>query len=419
MITLAGSRLLGMMAGDVLLFILPVIAFKTRSAVQDSAFLYFLIFSLRLMSYPLGGLLSDRPREGSERQVYFYSNLLRMLACLAGFALLRLPGLKGSFGLLIALAAWDGLMSGFSSVSFEAIIPRAVPNELFLKSQGWIQAADQFSVLVGPLGGAFLLTRLGAPQVLLLAALLFGCCAWVMKIFCQSLEETSPESLISSSRFSGVTSTDLRQDLRDSFRALNRAPILLLLALSLLDNFLFGMQGAAAAPLVLGRFGKTEQALGLVYSFAGCVSLIFVLLSPWLIRLTSIRFLWLLSYAIGYAGFIGIGLASHFAGLVLSLALIEASFGIGIYALRLIRTQVIPEEDLGKTLGLLYFLQQSSIPLGGLLIATTPAVNHLPRLIALTSLLCLGITLGLLLWSRRVLRLDELTTSSQSTSIYS
>jgi predicted MFS family arabinose efflux permease len=151
---------------------------------------------------------------------------------------------------------------------------------------------------------------------------------------------------------------------------------------------MIGIQGATIVPIVLGHFKESEQTLGLVNALGGTVALASVMISPSLLNRTSAYSLWLMSSLLGYLGFLETGFASSFKAYAIGLGIVEIACGIGIYSLRVMRASLIPFSDQGKTLGMIYFLQQLSLPLGGFIMGVFSEIEGLQSLIIQTTLLC-------------------------------
>ncbi|MEO7165330.1 MAG: hypothetical protein ABI041_20590, partial [Bdellovibrionia bacterium] len=103
-------------------------------------------------------------------------------------------------------------------------------------------------------------------------------------------------------------------------------------------------------------------------------------------------------YIIAYLGFFLMALAPNFGSFALSVILIETSCAAGVFALRLFRAQAIPNADFGKVSGMLFLLQQVTLPFGGMMIACLHNPNQLQKLLLFSSLPVGLLTMALLRW---------------------
>jgi len=357
-----------MLAEDLLFFSVPVAAFQRNFHLNDSVKLYFLMVTLRLIAYPIAGWMSDRR---GALKTYRYSVLIR-----AGIALFSMIAIKNHPGIfipiLVALVFSEGVCSGFSSVSFDA-------QSTDENTQGAIQNADQLAVLTAPLLGAFLLKFLFISGVLLCTAIFF-IAAFYLSF---SLMPIAP---LANRKYSSPRNFGLFFDLHLVFQAILASPFLLILIiLTLIDNFLIGMQGASMTPLALGLFNRDESALGLALFLGGCAASITVWGCTRWLKPSFTRHLWVTSYLIQYLGFLLTGFSRSFIGYSTGLGICDVACAVSIYTLRVLRLTIIPQAELGKTLGIIYFLQQLTLPLGSLLVGLNETTQVLQRTILLTS----------------------------------
>lgn len=382
-------RLLVMLAEGILIFVLPVLVFGVRNSVFDSGLVAFLLVFPKLISYPIAGFLSDR---GLEIKAFKRTSVARALISSVAFLSLSdiaiSPQCQSSkFAILVVfmvLAACDGFLSGVSTVTFDTAVPRLLDASLLISAQALIQGADQLAVIAGPALGGYVLSWVQGRYVLLVTGLFFALSALLALCPNHSTQAKRAGLSLKPRLFVAGLKSEFVLTLR--LLAGSRA-LLILVVLTLIDNFVLGLQAAIAAPLTLGVFGRSEAELGAAMSIGGLAALASVIIGPYLVRKSSVTSVWIGSYIIGYFGFLMVGMARNFLTFGIALGLVEMSCGIGIYALRLIRTQLIPDKNLGSTLGMLYLLQQSTIPLAGVLVARASGVHGLQSLM-------LGSTIG-------------------------
>lgn len=390
---LGAARAAAQIGEDMLLFVLPVLAYKATQRLQDPGLVFFTVLAANLVGCALAGLLSDRV---GERRVYSISTAVRAFLVLGALAVAVLRPTTGVVPLLMVVGAIDGLLGGMSGVAFEATGPRLFGDgQAFTRLQAVVQGADQLSVLLAPVAGALALTHFGGTRSLLPIAVLYVASALLFVASTSELTRPLPS----------VRDQGARASAREAVRVIRSTPPLVsLLVLTMLDNLLLGLFAAGIIPLGLGLFGVGEQVLGTTISLAGTVALASVIACPFIVRWRSVRWLWLLSYLICFAGFLLLGLAPHLVVYALALALIEISCAQGIYALRIIRARVIPGEHLGKVIGLMSVFQQATLPIGGLVVGLAGTPENLRAVFMVTTAVLAVVTAFLL---RRVVRATE------------
>ena len=406
------TRFSSFLGENLMNFVLPVILYQRDGQIHESGFFFFVTWTARILAYPWTGFLSG--------QLKPQLSLLRILSTRA--IVLAIWGAfmtwHGTLSLipLLVIAAIDGFLSGLTNVSFEAAVPETFSEQALPTIQAWVQGADQLAFLLGPILGVYLLSVLTQSQALLPVAglAILGVLILLSVFYSHSLSNSpsiTPARKISKKTVFSRLNSVWRNTLLGLKVIRQSRALRYVIFLTLLDNFLLGLYVSATVPLALGVYEISEKALGTTMTLAGGIALLAVFPLRHALAATSLRVLWIFSYAMAYIGFILLSFHSNFIVFALAIACVESSCAIGIYSLRLIRLRLIPRQHLGKTLGLMYLIQQSTLPLGSLVVSGMPNIHHLPSLFAWTTLL-IGAISALLI--RKVIR--ELSVLSEPKS---
>ena len=385
------SRFFSSYSENVIHFLLPVMIYKAYGSIHDAGLVVVLHVASRLVGYPLSGVICDQV---GEKKVLVLSSFLRSAVCFLSFSLLTFY-VKDSksvlFIVLNLLALVDGFSGGVAQIAFESIGPKFFPKEQFGTFQASVQSAQQGAFLLAPVSGAFLLDSLGQALLLGLLSVFFLVSALVVRTDSVAVNRAERTRVFHQAPFSfSLLFSSLSVILKDQI-------ILITLVLTLLDNLLLGLYGAMSTPLGLGLFQQTDQSLGWMVTLSYFVSLITISFSHWIHSRKSTLWLLSFSYLISYLGFFILGVASHFLIFAFALILIESSCAAGVFALRIVRAQYIPGRDFGKISGILTLLQQLTLPIGGLMVASVSEPQNLQTLILVCSFILGGITLWLFL----------------------
>ena len=131
---------------------------------------------------PIGGTVADRH---SRRSILVICDFSRALAIGGlGSVILWVPDLPSHhIILIIAVAAFNGVMSAFFAPAFQALVPDLVPNDRLAAANAVNQASTQTSTLIGQALGGVLFVAWGPAPLLLLDAASFayaGVATWCL-----------------------------------------------------------------------------------------------------------------------------------------------------------------------------------------------------------------------------------------------
>ncbi|MGH9347799.1 MAG: MFS transporter [Vicinamibacterales bacterium] len=131
---------------------------------------------------PIGGTVADRH---SRRAILVVTDLLRALAIggLGLFVLWRPDVTPRHVGLIIAVAALNGVMGALFAPAFQALLPDLVPNDRLAAANSVSQMSRQTSTLIGQALGGLLYVAWGAAGLLLFDSFSFayaGVATWFL-----------------------------------------------------------------------------------------------------------------------------------------------------------------------------------------------------------------------------------------------
>ena len=390
------ARFLAALADQIMLFAVPVIVYSQTKSVALSGLAFFIEWLPRVISLPLAGSLSDRL---GSRRIYLGADAIRAFSCLIAFGLIYLFH-TGYFVTLTIFMAISAFFYAQSYISLESLIPKIVSAQELPKAQSKLQAMEQSAMIFGPALGATMLTIYEPLYVLLLVGSLYSLA------FSGVLLLKIPNSALAK-RERGKLITQLSSDMIKAWRIIRIRPNLILLTLlSISINLIFGVALATAAAITTGYFERSTTEFGMLQTITGIFTITCLLAVPLLLRRTTPFHLGIFAYiAVVLCGLIISGSNNYWLYLICYMAIL----GIGGWFNIFIRTERIlwiPKRHLGKTIGLIVFFNQLTLPLSGLMVSFTASeaeAKVLFGVLALSALAVLAVTFHKLKSSSRIL----------------
>jgi hypothetical protein len=159
-------------------------------------------------------------------------------------------------------------------------------------------------------------------------------------------------------------------DLRVGVRSLRAEPVLLsLVGLTMTVNLMVGISTATGAALTVGHFGQSDSVFASLQMTVGVLSLATLFLMPWLLRRVSVYRIGIVSFAAIAVGGTLVAVAPLFPLYVLGYGLCIGMCGLFNVFIRIERLHWIKEAERGRVISLIVLLNQSTMPLSGLLVA--------------------------------------------------
>lgn len=383
------SLFLSRLADQVILFVVPLVVFKTTNSAAWAGLAFFVESLPRFLSFPFCGALCDRMSPVSLLQV---SQLCRAVACVAAISLyLAFGGLHW----LVLLSAVCGVLTTQGVMAREVIMPQVFKHYSYTKTLSYSQIADQSGLVLGPVVAATCLGFWPWHYVMIGVAVMFMMADVVMKVWIR----LSPVELVRFEQRPGF----LLQPLRTAFWHILRLPELRrIVVLAMGVNFVVGVTLATSAAMVTGEHHQSNAFYAGLQT-AGAIATILVLFMIARVAIPS-RVLGIASYTLIAAGGLLTALSGSHWGYAAGFLLVVGFDKMFNVYMRSQRQKVIPPEDFGKTVGTLTLLNNAPQPLAGLLVGAWSSAVGLPWVVfTLTAAMVIFGAAALLLPRRRAL----------------
>jgi MFS family permease len=390
------SRFMAALADQIMLFAVPVIIYSQTKSIALSGLAFFAEWLPRVISLPVAGSLSDRL---GSRFVYLGADAVRAITCLLVFAAIYFF----QAGYFVALTAYMAISAFFyaqSYISLESLIPRLVTTQDLPKAQSKLQALEQSAMILGPIIGAVVLAKLDAVYILLLVSFLYS-------IAFSGILLLNIPNTFSSARRTEKLMSKVSNDIFKAWRIIKvRQSLIFLTLLSISINLIFGITLATAAAMTTGYFERTTMEFGLMQTTTGVFTIICLLAVPFFLKRTTAFHLGVFAYlAVVFCSLVINGTNYFWLYLTCYIAIHAIGGWFNIF-IRTERILWIPKPHLGKTIGLIVFFNQLTLPIAGLLVSLTNSEAQAKTLfgvLALFALLVIAFTFHKLKSSSRIL----------------
>ncbi|TMR01107.1 MFS transporter [Actinomadura soli] len=385
-------RAIGWLADQLLLFLVPVLAFKLTGSLAWSGIALTAQWVPRLIALPVGGLLADRFDVAT---FYVVNDLVRCVAGVAGvLAIILFPGQAGATVIVFSVVA--GVCCEQTLVAGEKLAGRLIPAEIMPGAQSLLGSLEQGALLLAPaVGGGLVL--LDTVWTALVITVLF---VMSLAIALSLPREGGPES---PGRVAGGTLPGLASELATGVRTIGRIPVLLrIVAATMLVNVLLGAIQTAAPDLVVRSYGYSEGVLGTMYTVAGFAAMASMPVMNRLIRrfgLLAVAAAASLTQAVMFTLLTSASPFLVFAGLVTVFMIGDCMFSVVI---RIVRITVVRPDEFGRTVAAIHMLNFAPVPVVGLVLAAADGRVSLSIVIPTIGLVTL-VSLALLMLRLRPL----------------
>ncbi|QXJ21629.1 MFS transporter [Actinomadura graeca] len=352
-------RAIGWLADQLLLFLVPVLAFKLTGSLAWSGIALTAQWAPRLIALPVGGLLADR---FDVTAFYVVNDLVRCMAGLAGvLAIILFPDEAGATVIVFSVVA--GVCCEQTLVAGEKLAGRLIPPEIMPGAQSLLGSLEQGALLLAPaIGGGLVL--LDTVWTALVITMLFFVSLAIAFSLPEGRRTEKPDRPISGSLSS------LAGELATGLRTIGRIPVLLgIVVATMLVNLLLGAIQTAAPDLVVRSYGHSEGVLGTMYTVAGIAAMAAMPAMNRLIRrfgLLAVAAAASLTQAVVFTLLTSASLFWVFAGLVAVFMIGDSMFTVVI---RIVRITVVRPDEFGRTVAAIHMLNFAPVPLVGLILA--------------------------------------------------
>jgi MFS family permease len=262
-----------------------------------------------------------------------------------------------TLGQLIVVSLLIGAARVFFDVGYPSYLPTVTGRDGLLSANSALETVRAAGQIAGPGVGGWLVTLIGAANVLLLQAVTFAVSAGSFL----AIRATEPP-------MPAPVSPRLRSQIAEGLRLVVRTRVLRATALgSALGNLGFAVASAASVPFMVHTLRLSAFQVGLVTAAGSVTVLAGAALTPRLARAVgSARIVWLSLAVTGPLALLVPLAAPGRAVLLLVIGMAAGEFGQIVYAITnvSVRQQVVPAEILGRVTATMRFLIMGMVPLG-------------------------------------------------------
>ena len=245
-------------------FAVGVWIYETTGKASALSTILFIVAIVGVVTGPFGGVLADRfPRK---KLIIIFDLIIAVLMCVIGY--LALNDLL-TLTLLIPFALAFGVFEIAHWTTWSAFLGDVVKKQEVTKVSALFESAEAISVLIGPIGGAFIYSFFGLPGVILVD--LITCFFGIATITFFKSKKVEVKGKLS---FKNVY-----LDLIEAYNWLKKQKGLLsLVSILSIGNFLWGFTSVLIPPMILSftdarGLGIVESSVGLAFLFGSIISL--------------------------------------------------------------------------------------------------------------------------------------------------
>ena len=245
-------------------FAIGVWIYETTGKASALSTILFIVAIVGVVTGPFGGVLADRFQR--KKLIIIFDLTIAVLMCIIGY--LALNDIL-TLTLLIPFALAFGIFEIAHWTTWSAFLGDVVKKNEVTKVSALFESAEAISVLIGPIGGAFIYSFFGLTGVILVDVLtcFFGIATITM--FKSKKIETK----------SNLTFKNIYLDLVEAYNWLKKQKgLLALVSILSLGNFLWGFTSVLLPPMILSftdarGLGIVESSVGLAFLFGSMISL--------------------------------------------------------------------------------------------------------------------------------------------------
>ena len=245
-------------------FAIGVWIYETTGKASALSTILFIVAIVGVVTGPFGGVLADRfPRK---KLIIIFDLIIAVLMCVIGY--LALNNIL-TLTLLIPFALAFGVFEIAHWTTWSAFLGDVVKKQEVTKVSALFESAEAISVLIGPIGGAFIYTFFGLPGVIFVD--LLTCFFGIATIILFKSKKVEIKGKLS---FRNVYF-----DLIEAYNWLKKQKGLLsLVSILTIANFLWGFTSVLLPPMILSftdarGLGIVESSVGLAFLFGSIISL--------------------------------------------------------------------------------------------------------------------------------------------------
>lgn len=248
------GQVLSMIGSAMTAFALSIWAYQKTGLATSLALVDFFFLGATIVATPLAGVYVDR---WNRKLTMMLSDLLAVTATIAALVL-YLSGHLQIWHLYVA-ASMQGLGSAFQWPAYSAAISQMMPKEHYARASGLMSLADSGSIIVAPILAGFLIRFIHVGGIMTIDIVTFGIA--VLALLAVQIPRHVPDASAPESMWRQMTF---------GFRFIReRGPLLSLVSVFAVSNFMISLSNPLFTPMILARTGQDATALGFAQSAAG------------------------------------------------------------------------------------------------------------------------------------------------------
>ena len=248
------GQVLSMIGSAMTAFALSIWAHQKTGLATSLVLVDFFFLGATIVATPLAGVYVD---QWNRKLTMMLSDLLAVGATIAALVL-YLSGYLHIWHLYVA-ASLQGLGSAFQWPAYSAAISQMMPKEHYARASGLMSLADSGSLIIAPILAGLLIRFIHVGGILTIDIFTFGVAIMALlavKIPSHVRDLSARESMWRQMTF--------------GFRFIcERAPLLSLVSVFAVSNFMIMLSNPLFTPMILARTGQNATALGFVQSAVG------------------------------------------------------------------------------------------------------------------------------------------------------
>ena len=350
------SRFLAALGDQFMMFAVPLIILKFTGSIQWPALAFAIQWLPRLIFLPVAGQVADRVNVS---KLFILVDGMRVITALLAVLFTFTEPTKVFWILSIAMA-FLSLLQSIVFIGMEATVPRQMgPNEM-PKAQSLLQSTDQLSQILGPALAGIAVSFFSIKFVLLFGAALFLA------------------SLINSFRLPIVSPLKVKKEklsklfyssYTDGFKIILKEKMLIqLMSLTWVFNIVYGSILILTPAIIIQTLQGTDRTYGLVQTIAAFVTIVALILAPKIVRKFGLLTLGGLALFLMPIGAM-LSTTKSLVILIIGVAIVMAADALFNVYIRTLRAMIIPKDIFGKVTALIIMINNSSLPIVGVVIS--------------------------------------------------
>lgn len=248
------GQVLSMIGSAMTAFALSIWAYQKTGLATSLALVDFFFLGATIVATPLAGVYVDR---WNRKLTMMLSDLVAVAATIAALAL-YLSGHLQIWHLYVA-ASLQGLGSAFQWPAYSAAISQMMPKEHYARASGLMSLADSGSLIIAPILAGLLIRFIHVGGIMTIDIVTFGIA--VLALLAVEIPRHVPDVSVQESMWRQMTF---------GFRFIReRGPLLSLVSIFAVSNFMISLSAPLFTPMILARTGQNATALGFVQSAVG------------------------------------------------------------------------------------------------------------------------------------------------------